>query len=286
MKSLAMVCALALTLGLVNASAKPIRKEEPVQRTLRFGGPSPHTLEVGTIAGNIRVEGYDGSEVVLTATRTTSADSTGEFEAAQRDVVLDVAEGGSTIKAVVRYFGGAACGEDNHRERRDWPDYDVRYDFTIKVPRDTRLVLCTINDGHLDVKGTRADFVLRSVNGRIDMEDMGGSGEATTVNGGVKGSFTAPPRSDSVFRTVNGSIVLTMPKTFAADLRMKTFNGGLYTDFDTQPAPAKQSIATERKAGRTIYQVDEFAMVRIGKGGPEMIMDTLNGDVRVLRGAL
>jgi hypothetical protein len=282
MRILVTICALAFATG---ALAESIRKEEPVQRTLRFAGPGPRTLEVSTIMGNIRVEGYDGSDVVLTAKRSTTADSAADLEAAQRDVVLDVAEGGSTIKAIVRYLDGEACGEDNHRRHRDWPDYDVRYDFVIKVPRDTRLVLCTINDGHLDVKGTRADFILRSVNGPIDMADMGGSGEATTVNGAVKGSFSAPPRSDSVFRTVNGSIVLTMPKSFTADLKMKTFNGGLYTDFDTQPTPSRQSIVTERKGSKTIYQIDQFALVSIGKGGPEMTMDTLNGDVRVLRGA-
>ena len=267
------------------ARAESLKKEEPVQRTLHFAGTGPRTLEVGTIFGNIRVEGYDGSDVVLTATRSTTADSSKDFEAAQREVVLDVAEGGSTIKAVVRYIDGEACGENHHRNHREWPDYEVRYDFTIKVPRDTRLVLCTINDGHLTVKGTRADFILRSVNGPIDLADMGGSGEATTVNGAVKGSFSAPPRGDSVFRTVNGSIVLTMPKSFAADLKMKTFNGGLYTDFDTQPVPVKQSIAPEKKGDRTIYQVNTFAQVRIGNGGPQMTMDTLNGDVRILRGA-
>jgi hypothetical protein len=242
---------------------------------------------VGTIIGNIRVEGYDGTDVVLTATRTTTADNAADLEAAQRDVVLDVADGGSTIKAVVRYIDDEACGDEGEHRRhyRNWPDYDVRYDFTIKVPRDTRLVLCTINDGRLNVQGTRADFVLHSVNGPIDMADMGGSGEAITVNGAVQGSFSAPPRKDSVFRTVNGSIVLTLPPSFAADLKMKTFNGGLYTDFDAQPTAEKQIIAPEKEGRRTVYQVNQFAMVRIGKGGPEMTLDTLNGDVRILRGA-
>jgi len=88
-----------------------------------------------------------------------------------------------------------------------------------------------------------------------------------------------------VFRTVNGSIVLTLPPSFAADLKMKTFNGGLYTDFDAQPTAEKQIIAPEKEGRRTVYQVNQFAMVRIGKGGPEMTLDTLNGDVRILRGA-
>ena len=114
---------------------------------------------------------------------------------------------------------------------------------------------------------------------------MGGSGEAITVNGGVKGSFAAAPRADSVFKTINGSIVLTLPADFAADVNMKTFNGGLYTDFDSQALTAPQPIAAERKGARTIYQSNSFARVRIGNGGPRMTLDTLNGDVRVLRAA-
>ena len=287
MRALVSACALVFAAQAIGGhGADAIRKEEPVQRTLHFAGSGPHTLEVRTISGDIRVEAYDGADVIMTATRSTSAESSADFEAAQRDVTLDVADGADTIKVVARYIDGETCGEEIHHQRdRDWPDYQVRYDFTIRVPRDTRLVLCTINDGHLDVKGTRADFVLRSVNGPIDMADMGGSGEATTVNGAVKGSFSAPPRADSVFRTVNGSIVLTMPPSFAADLRLKTFNGGLYTDFDIQTTTDTQAVVSEHREKQTTYQVNAFATVRIGKGGPKLTIDTLNGDVRILRGA-
>ncbi|HEV8444106.1 MAG TPA: hypothetical protein VGQ27_11530 [Steroidobacteraceae bacterium] len=273
----------------VTASASgigTIKKEDPVQRTLRFAGSGPHTLEVRTISGNVHIEGYDGSEVVMTTTRSTSAQSTTDLEAAQREVTLDVKDGTGTIQAVVRYADGDTCGTHEHSHHdRDWPDYEVRYDFTIRVPRDTRLVVCTINEGHVDVSGTRADFELRSINGPIDFADMGGSGEATTVNGAVKGSFSAPPRADSVFKTINGNIVLTLPSAFAADLRMKTFNGGLYTDFDAQPVSSPPAITSERKGGRTIYQSNSFAHVRVGSGGPAMTLDTLNGDVRILRAA-
>jgi hypothetical protein len=280
---MALAAALAGTAGA--AAADTLKKEEPLQRTLHFAGPGPHTLEVRTVTGDVHIEGYDGSDVVLTATRSTKAKSSEDFAAAGRDVILDVKDGAGTIQAVVRYADGDTCGDHEHHHDRDWPDYEVRYDFTIRVPRDTRLVVCTINDGHVNVTGTRADFVLRSINGPIDFADLGGSGEATTVNGSVKGSFSAAPRGNSVFKTINGSIVLTMPPAFAANLNMKTFNGGLYTDFDSQALTTPQAIVAEHKGDRTIYQSNSFARVRIGNGGPEMTMDTLNGDVRILRAA-
>jgi DUF4097 and DUF4098 domain-containing protein YvlB len=167
---------------------------------------------------------------------------------------------------------------------RDWPDYEVNYDFTIRVPRNTQLTLCTVNRGEVTVKGTRADFNITSVNGRIDLTDMGGSGNATTVNGGVKASFTAAPRGDSLYRTINGDIVLTIPEPFAADLNMKTFSGGLYTDFETQPR-AVQAAAPQRKDGKFFYATNAYATVRVGTGGPLLTLDTFNGDARVLRRA-
>lgn len=279
----AVTAAVAVAPGV--SSADVVKKEEPVQRTLHFSGPGPHTLEVRTISGDVRIDAYDGNDVVMTTTRTTTAETDDDFIAAQREVTFDVADGAATIKAIARQ-DGETCGEEHdHRNRHDWPDYQVRYDFVIKVPRDTRLVVCTINDGHVDVSGTRADFELRSINGPINFADMGGSGEATTVNGAVKGSFSAAPRADSVFKTINGSIVLTLPADFAADIAMKTFNGGLYTDFESTTLTAAQPITAERKGTKTLYQSNSFARVRIGTGGPQMTLDTLNGDVRVLRAA-
>ncbi len=285
-QSLAAAVAAALAVSAGASESGVLKKEEPVQRTLHFAGAGPRTLEVRTVFGDVHVEGYDGTDVQMITTRSTTADNAADLEAAQREVTLDVADGAGTIQAIVRYSNGDTCGEHQHSHHdRDDTDYEVRYDFVIRVPRDTRLVVCTINDGHVDVKGTRGDFVLRSINGPIDLADMGGSGEATTVNGAVRGTFSAAPRGDSVFKTINGSIVLTMPPALAADLRMKTFNGGLYTDFDTQGLPTSQPIVAERKGDRTIYQANPFARVRVGAGGPQLTLDTLNGDVRVLRSA-
>ncbi len=143
------------------------------------------------------------------------------------------------------------CGDrfdhPSHWDRRAW---DVRYDFTIRVPKNTRLDLCTINDGNIVVSGTRADFSIHTINGRITMDDVGGSGEATTINGRVHRDIRQPhPARPRLFKTINGDVVLEMPERLAADLRMKTVNGGLFTDFEVEPLPAAH--ATSRCGGRT-----------------------------------
>jgi hypothetical protein len=254
---------------------------ETTHHTLRFAGPDPHELEVRTVFGAISVEAYDGKDVDVTVRKTIHAKNAQELEAAQRDVKLEIADNAGTVSAIGRFVYGTTCGEDHGPQNRQWPQYEVQFDFTIRVPRDTKLTLCTVNESAISVKGTRADFDIRNVNGRIDLADIAGSGEVVTVNGGIKASFVAAPRGNTLFRTINGDLVLAMPDAFSADLDMKTFNGGLFTDFEATPRAIKAALP-ERKDGKLIYQTNPYATVRIGNGGPLITLDTFNGDVRVL----
>jgi hypothetical protein len=286
MKTLWVPAALALAGLATTALAEPLTKNETVHQTLHFAGSGPRMLEVRTVHGTISVEGYDGDVVDMTVDKSISAKTADAMEKALSEVSLEIADNAATVGAVARYRDGMTCGDEHeHDNNGSWPKYEVRYDFRIRVPRNTKLTVCTINRGDITVKGTRADFSVNTINGRIDLADMGGSGEAITVNGGITGSFAVAPRADSVFRTINGSVVLTMPAAFTADMNMKTFNGGLYTDFDAKPR-AVQTVATpQRQGGKFVYATNSFATVRIGNGGPLLTLETLNGDVRILHDA-
>ena len=157
----------------------------------------------------------------------------------------------------------------------------MTFDFTIQVPRQTRLRLCTVNGREVLITGTRGDFELDNVNGRITMENVDGSGSARTINGAIVASFSERPRAASAFKTTNGDVVIAFPADLAADLKMKTFNGGLFTDFDVASLPQPVAVA-ERSNGRFVYRSNQFTLVRAGGGGPDLTFETFNGDVRVL----
>ena len=84
---------------------------------------------------------------------------------------------------------------------------------------------------------------------------------------------------------MNGTIEATFPRDFAADLQLKTFNGGLFTDFDTTALPAEPERAERSDRPRYVYRQRGFTKVRVGAGGPVLTFDTLNGDVRITRAA-
>ena len=69
--------------------------------------------------------------------------------------------------------------------------------------------LKTVNGGHVNVKGVSGIFSVHNVNGGIDMQEIAGSGQARTVNGGVKVGFRENPKENSDFKTVNGGVELT-----------------------------------------------------------------------------
>jgi hypothetical protein len=267
----------------------PVKDSERIQRSFTFTGAGPHRLDIDNVTGSIQVAAHDGAGVELTVTRSLEARTQERLEAARKEVTLDVKEEPSLVSLYVDGpFRDCDCeGDGNGRRRRSgyrWRDreYEVRYDFVLRVPRNVGLTLSNVNRGDIKIEGTTGDFEVTNVNGGIEMLDIAGSGKVGTINKDVRIVFRTNPTGPSSFKTLNGDVVVTFQPPLAADLRMKTFNGGMYTDFDTTALPSMTPVA-ERKAGKFVYKSDRGAGVRVGGGGPELRFETLNGDIRILQ---
>lgn len=268
-----------------------VMDESTVTRTLNFAGSvsgsGGRSLDVRNTNGFIHVEATDDAAVQMSIHKVIRAATRDDLAEAQRDVRLDFKEGAPRVEATVYDRRGHYCGEEwqDRDGDRNWDrvHYDVKYDFTIRVPRNATLRLCTVNGGDVIVNGTQGDFDVTNVNGLIDMRQVAGSGRAHTVNGPVTVSFTANPKQESSFKTVNGNVDVQFLDGLAADFQMKTFNGGLFTDFDVQPLPSVMKPAGERRDGKFMYRANEFTRVRVGSGGPQITFETLNGNVRARR---
>ena len=259
--------------------------ETAITRTLSFAAGGGRTLDVRNINGFIHVEATNESTVQMSIRKVIRAQAQDDLAEAQRDVRLDFRDGGQRIEAFVTDRRGQVCGESRNDRDERWErvHYDVKFDFTIKAPRDVALRLCAINSGDVIVNGTQGDFDVTNVNGPVAMNRVAGSGRAHTVNGGVKVTFIANPRQASSFKTVNGNVDVEFIDGLSADFAMKTLNGGLFTDFDAQPLPSPVPAAGERRNGRFVYRANEHTRVRVGSGGPQFTFETLNGNVRARR---
>jgi hypothetical protein len=255
------------------------RDEEKIQKSFTLPAAGHKSLEIDNVWGSIEVVADTTDKVELTVARTNQAESKEKLERAKKEVTLDISQEEGALKLYVN--GPFRCQCDDCRHSRDDDGYRVKMDFMVHVPRDIDIKVKTVNEGRVKVSNINGSFVVRNVNGDIEMDNMAGSGTARTVNGPVIVSFRQNPRENSEFKTVNGNVELRFAHDLSADFRFKTFNGGIYSDFPVTALPV-HAIQAEHKGGKVVYRADRFTGARVNAGGPEIQVENLNGDIRIL----
>lgn len=265
------------------AVAAPVEKKETIQRAFTIPAGSAARLEVDNVWGSIRVTTTPGREVKITAEKHLRAGDESAAAEAERDVKLDISQTDGKVRVYVDGpfrchcpDGGSGWRENGRRGR----DYEVRYDFRIEVPSSASLDLATVNSGDISVNGVSGAFDVSNVNGAIEMAGAGSGGSAHTVNGKVSVHFARNPTEPSSFRTINGDVDLYFQPGLSADVSVKTMHGGVYTDYELAAAPAAVAQPS-RQDGHFVYRGNDFSRFRIGGGGPEFKIETLNGTIRI-----
>lgn len=132
----------------------------------------------------------------------------------------------------------------------------------MRVPKGVNLIGRTVN-GEVEANRLESDVKANTVNGRIRISTSR-SAEAHTVNGSLHKIRSSVP---SAFSTVNGSIMLQLPKSSSADFSAETINGKVSADFPMQCV----KHTAKRLAGR------------LGYGGSSLKARTVNGSIQIKR---
>ncbi len=256
------------------------REQEKIEKTFAMpAGAGRRTLEIDNVWGSIEVVGTASDRAQLTVNKSIRAESKGKIEQAKKDVTLDITQQVDVLKLYVD--GPFRCNCHDCERSRDDEGYVVKMDFKVQVPRDIDIKIKTVNEGHVSVRDINGSFLVRNVNGDIQIRNIAGSGTARTVNGPVKVSFRQNPREASDFETVNGAVELAFARDLAADFKFKTFNGGIYSDFPVTALPV-QGMKEEHHGAKVIFRADRYTGARVNAGGPQIKVENLNGDIRIL----
>ncbi len=250
-RSLRLLIALPLLAAALHAA-------EETTATIKFSDPSkPGLLRVYVSRGDLAIKGGD----VDTVTVTSSAQPEGRT-ATRRDglrVISTASSFAMTEKDNVielNYGSGAHAGSDNA-------------DFEIVVPRNTALDVTTGWGGDIEVQDVTGDVEVKNMNGEIELTGLGGGALVETMNGEITASFaTLPSGKPLSFTSMNGEIALRLPPDTKANVRIRTQNGSILTDFsDTElitkseamPTDAKAMSEAARLAGEVAREVAEAA---------------------------
>ncbi len=192
---------IAVTVAFAFPRSLPKETRETVHHT--FSGDK--TLEVRNRSGVIKVLGDGETSIRVDVERITRAED---------DRALDRARRGSEALICPDAAGVAIVAVDYPARHAsfDMSEYEVTYNFTIHVPRETALHLHSVNGLIVSPARYQGAFDINTVNGHVRLTDIAGSGSVSTVNGAAEVfSFREPPKTACRFVSVNGALDIIFP---------------------------------------------------------------------------
>ena len=202
--------------------------------------------------GGVRVFGWDRDQVQVMA-RMQAHDRT---DAEARELL-------SRIRIVADERGVRAEGPSTDRDYGGWS-----VSYYVNVPRRFDLDL-TAHNGGLSVAGVSGKLALDTHNGSVALLDVGGDVRAHTQNGSLNVQLNGTQWDGAGLdaETRNGSVRLSVPERYAAQLETGTVNGSIRTDI---PVTVSGNISRQLR-------------IPLGGGGRTVRAVTTNGSVSITR---
>jgi hypothetical protein len=257
---------LALAAYLIaGAPSVALAQARPSTRDFRWAKslPAGQWVRLHNISGNVMVSAIDGDRVEVVGIRRGG----GGYD--DDDVRVDVHESrdGVTICAL---WGQESWCDDRGSHIESHGDGRRRrgnVDFEVRLPRRLKLSANSVS-GDVEVNGAGDEVRARSVSGDVKLERLRSPAvTGTSVSGDVDAqidALTGP--GDLRFTSVSGNVSLQLPRSLDADLTLKTVSGELDSDFQlTLQGPMNRRSLNGR----------------IGRGGRELHLTTVSGDVRL-----
>jgi hypothetical protein len=238
-------------------------QERSTARDLRWAKslPAGQWVRVHNINGDVRVTAVDGDRVEVVGVRRGAGDDAD-------DVRMDVHEGPDGVTICALWGRESSCDDRGaHIESHDDRRRRGRLDFEVRLPRRLKLSANSVS-GDVAVNGVGDEVRGASVSGNVRLERVRApSVSATSVSGDVDvdvEALTGP--GDLRFTSVSGNVSLTLPRSLDADVSLRTVSGELQSDFP---------LSLEGRMNRSSVRG------RIGRGGRELRLTTVSGDVRL-----
>ncbi len=274
---------IALALANAGLAAQHARTDDRV--TVPFSDPSrPGTVRIRLVQGSLTVTKAAGRDVVVDRSRDTDARSD-----RRRRQPSPRADG---LRRLNQPPGLTIEEESNNVLITAPPESSAH--LQVQVPARTNLQLSVVNGGDIVVEGVEGDIEVDSVNGGIRLTDVAGAIVAHSVNGGLFATVRqVSAQKPLAFTSLNGEVDVTLPSSLKANLKLRSEQGDIYTDFEVQPTappaappaqPGRSRARSRDDKGKYKLRLDRAVYGTVNGGGPEVELRTFNGDVYLRKG--
>lgn len=238
---------LVLLASLAAAPLARANEGEGSTATVKLSAPDkPATLSLDVPWADIHITGVDGDTITVESSlnqRNSKPARPGALRRLDNEVSFELTEKDNVVTL--------SLAGDN-----PWGGHDA--DFKVSVPRNIALNLKTDAGGDLVVQGVEGDVEINNMNGEVRLEGLVGSAVINTMNGEVRAIYAKAPQKPISITSMNGEVDLRLPADTKANVRMRTHNGSILTDF-TEDALKTKSEGSKSGGYRYSYGHEETA---------------------------
>jgi len=236
-------------------------------------------VNVKVFNGSITVTGYSGEKIIVEA-KLGSDHEDKHNEESETDEHPQKNKGMYLIK---NHSTGLNITEENNIVDISLRSMSQKVDANIKVPFSTSLKLKAFQSGKINVEKINGELEVNHHNGPIMLKNISGTVIANSFNGDLTVTFDKIDLDKPMsFTTFNGDIDVTFPKNAKFNLKMKSEQGEIYSDFKLDMKPSEQGKKkTERKDGKYLIKFDKTLYGLLNGGGEEIQFKTFNGDIYI-----
>jgi hypothetical protein len=209
--------------------------------SIKFSDPAkPGTMKLTVNSGDIRIHGTDATEV------TVQTELKPEGHQQRSDGLRVLTSSSSYTLTEKDNVVSLSYGADS------WPGSGGG-DFDITVPRNTNIVIANSFGGEITIGQIAGDIEVKSLNGEVKLEDVSGGTSVETMNGEIHANITAMKEGKPLaFTSMNGEVSLTLPSDAKANIRLRTNNGSILTDFDDKQLITKTASLNRHKGSADV----------------------------------
>lgn len=231
--------------------------------------PADRVVSLHNLNGDITVTPSPNANLTITGIirRGRGRDSS--------EVTIEIVESSRGITACAMFrYADMDCDEDgmhmNRNRRRGWNDrdyYEPQIDMEVKLPRGMRIEANSVS-GDVNVTGAEGAVRGGSVSGNVRMDKLRATSvRATSVSGDVDVIVDQLSGDGALtFSSVSGDVTAELPKNLDADISIRSVSGSMDSDFP---------LTLNGRVSRNSLNA------RIGRGGRELEVHTVSGNVRL-----
>lgn len=207
---------------------------------IKFSDPTkPGTIKVSMSRGELHVRGVDGDAITIKSQAKAVASAprkdglrvltaSSSFNLSEKDNVV-------TLDAGSEGWGKGSSS-----------------DFHISVPRTTSVIISNSWGGDISCVDVAGDIEIKNMNGEIKLDGIASGVLVETMNGEITANVREIREGKPLsFTSMNGEITIRVPNESKANVRLRSQNGSILTDFDEKALVTKtESVVRVSRAAR------------------------------------